>query len=147
MESLNRTLGLSAYRVFPTDFVGGVPAKAARRSLFVARRPARSPPRPSGEAQGSRALHLKPPAPDRPRTPVRLLLPLRLLDLRRQRIHDAQRAGLQNHIRDEWHVAEARADALLDAWAITANERGLMPGQATYWQEGEEWIREHAKKR
>jgi hypothetical protein len=69
------------------------------------------------------------------------------MDLRRQRIHDAQRAGLQNHIRDEWHVAEARAGALLDAWAITANERGLMPGQATYWQEGEEWIREHAKKR
>lgn len=69
------------------------------------------------------------------------------MDLRHQRIHEAQRAGLRNRIRDHWRVPEARADALLDAWAITASERGLVPGQATYWQEGEEWIRAQATKR
>jgi hypothetical protein len=68
------------------------------------------------------------------------------MDLRRQRIHDAQRAGLRNRIRDHWHVPEARADALLDAWEITASERGLAPGQAAYWQEGEKWVRAQATK-
>ena len=75
------------------------------------------------------------------------MLPSTSMDLRRRRIHDAQRAGLRNRIRDYWHVPEARADALLDAWAIVAAEQGLMPGQANYWQEGEEWIQEQAKMR
>jgi hypothetical protein len=69
------------------------------------------------------------------------------MELRRQRITEAQRAGLRNRVRDEWRVPEARADALLDAWAITAKERGLEPGQGAYWQEGEEWIRERAERR
>jgi hypothetical protein len=69
------------------------------------------------------------------------------MDLRRQRITEAQRAGLRNRIRDEWCVPEARADALLDAWAIEAKERGLEPGQGSYWQDGEAWIRERAEKR
>lgn len=69
------------------------------------------------------------------------MLPSVLMDLRRQRIHEAQRAGLRNRIRDHWHVPEARADALLDGWAIVAGERGLEPGQPGYWQEGEMWLR------
>jgi hypothetical protein len=69
------------------------------------------------------------------------------MELRRQRITEAQRAGLRNRIRDEWHVPQTKADALLDAWAIEAKERGLEPGQGAHWQEGEEWIREQAKKR
>ena len=75
-----------------------------------------------------------------------MVLPSALMDLRRQRIHDAQKAGLRNRLRDHWHVPEARADALLDAWARTARERGLQLGQATYWQEGEEWLRTEAAK-
>jgi hypothetical protein len=69
------------------------------------------------------------------------------MDLRRQRITEAQRAGLRNRIRDEWRVPEARAEALLDAWAIAAKERGLEPGEVAYWRDGEEWIRERAEKR
>ena len=68
------------------------------------------------------------------------------MDLRRQRIHDAQRAGLRNRIRDHWHVPGARADALLEAWAKTASERGLVPGQPSYWQEGEKWLRAQTTK-
>ena len=74
------------------------------------------------------------------------MVPSASMDLRRQRIHEAQRAGLRNRIRDHWHVPEARADALLDSWATTASERGLMPGDASYWQEGEKWIRLRAEK-
>jgi hypothetical protein len=67
------------------------------------------------------------------------------MDLRRQRIHEAQRTGLRNRIRDQWHVPEERANALLDAWEIVARERGLEPGQVGYWRESEEWIRQRAK--
>jgi hypothetical protein len=63
------------------------------------------------------------------------------MDLRRQRIHDAQRAGLRNRIRDHWHVPEARAYALLDASTIAAGQRRLEPGQPACWQEGEKWLR------
>lgn len=66
------------------------------------------------------------------------------MDLRRQRIHEAQRTGLRNRIRDQWHVPEERANALLDAWEIVARERGLEPGQVGYWRESEEWIRERS---
>lgn len=69
------------------------------------------------------------------------------MDLRRQRIHEAQRTGLRNRIRDQWHVPEERANALLEAWAKTASERGLVPGQPSYWQEGEKWLRAEAAKR
>jgi hypothetical protein len=68
------------------------------------------------------------------------------MELRRQRITEAQRTGLRNRIRDEWHVPEAKADALLDAWEITASERGLAAGQPTYWQEGEKWVRAQTTK-
>ena len=67
------------------------------------------------------------------------------MDLRRQRIHEAQRTGLRNRIRDQWHVPEERANALLDAWEIVARERGLEPGQVGYWRESEEWIQQRAK--
>jgi len=63
------------------------------------------------------------------------------VELRRQRIHEAQRTGLRNRIRDHWHVSEERADALIDAWAREAEERSLLNGQATYWHDAEAWIR------
>lgn len=74
------------------------------------------------------------------RTAVRLLLPSTLMDLRRSRIHDAQRAGLRNRIRDHWHVSDGKADVLLEAWATEAKARGLEPGRSAYWQDGEVWI-------
>jgi hypothetical protein len=58
----------------------------------------------------------------------------------------AKRAGLRNRIRDEWHVPEAIADQLLDAWTIMAKQRGLKLDHVAYWRDGEEWIRERAKK-
>lgn len=64
------------------------------------------------------------------------------MDLRRSRIHDAQRAGLRNRIRDHWRIPEAKADALLEAWAIEATERGLQPGDSAYWRDGEAWIKD-----
>ena len=69
------------------------------------------------------------------------------MDLQSRRIHDAQRAGLRNRIRDHWHLPETRADALLDAWEITASDRGLASGQPTYWQEGEKWVRAQTTQR
>ena len=64
------------------------------------------------------------------------------MDLRRSRIHEAQRAGLRNRVRDHWHVPEAKAGSLLEAWAAEATERGLKPGPSEYWREGEAWIRD-----
>jgi hypothetical protein len=75
-----------------------------------------------------------------------MVLPSAPMDLRHQRIHDAQRAGLRNRIRDHWHVPEARADAMLEGWAKTASERGLVPGEPSYWQEGEKWLRAQTTK-
>ncbi len=69
------------------------------------------------------------------------------MDLRRRRIHDAQRSGLRNRIRDHWHVPEAKADALLEAWAVEAAVRGLSPGQSDYWRDGEVWIRDRVDAR
>jgi hypothetical protein len=64
------------------------------------------------------------------------------MEQRRERILEAQRAGLRNRIRDQWHVSEGRADALLEAWATEATERGLKPGETGYWTAGEAWVRE-----
>jgi hypothetical protein len=69
-----------------------------------------------------------------------------VVELRRQRIHDAQRTGLRNRIRDHWHVPEERADALIDAWAREAKRRSLLHGDATYWHDAEDWIREQVKR-
>ncbi len=63
------------------------------------------------------------------------------MDLRRSRIHEAQRAGLRNRIRDHWHVPAEKTDALLEAWSVEANGRGVDPGQSAYWQDGEALIR------
>ncbi len=63
------------------------------------------------------------------------------MELRRSRIHEAQRAGPCNRIRDYWHVSEEKADALLEAWSVEATARSVDPGQSAYWQDGEAWIR------
>ena len=68
------------------------------------------------------------------------------MELRRSRIHEAQRAGIRNRIRDHWRVAEEKADALLEAWTIEARTRGLDPGQTGYWEDGEAWIRAHIER-
>jgi hypothetical protein len=57
-----------------------------------------------------------------------------------ERIYQAQRAGLKNRIRDEWHVLEERAASLLDEWDQEATRRGLAPGQNNYWPQAEAWI-------
>ena len=69
------------------------------------------------------------------------------MELRRRRIGEAQRAGLRNRLRDQLHLPEVRADALLDEWTVRAAERGLTPSHAGFWQEGEEWIQEQVRKR
>jgi hypothetical protein len=69
------------------------------------------------------------------------------MNLRGQRIHEAQRIGLRNRVRDEWHLLEERADALVDAWDQEAMNRFLTPGDAAYWRDGEAWIRERVDAR
>jgi hypothetical protein len=69
------------------------------------------------------------------------------VELRRQRIHEAQRTGLRNRIRDHWHVPEERADALLDAWDREATRRSLSHEDPTYWHEAEGWIGAQLKHR
>lgn len=66
------------------------------------------------------------------------------MNLRQERIHQAQRAGLRNRMREAWHVPELKVDELLRAWAAEAKERGLTPGQVGYWRDGEEWLRQQA---
>jgi hypothetical protein len=65
------------------------------------------------------------------------------MGLRKERILAAQRIGLRNRIRDEWHVPEAEADALLVGWDDEARRRELAPDGATFWSDGAEWIRQH----
>jgi hypothetical protein len=69
------------------------------------------------------------------------------VDLRRQRINEAQRTGLRNRIRDHWHVPEERANALIEAWDQEAAQRSLSPGQPTYWHDAEAWIRDRLEPR
>ena len=69
------------------------------------------------------------------------------VELRRQRIHHAQRTGLRNRIRDQWHLAEERADALIEAWDQEAQERLLRHSDPTSWRDAEVWIRERLEPR
>lgn len=62
------------------------------------------------------------------------------MELRRQRIHDAQRTGLRNRIRDQWHVAEERADALIEQWE-QQSAPSLRQEHLDYWAQAEAWIR------
>ncbi len=43
-----------------------------------------------------------------------------------------------------WHVAEATADQLLDAWDVEADARELARSDPRYWSEGEVWMRDMA---
>jgi hypothetical protein len=69
------------------------------------------------------------------------------VELRRQRIHEAQRTGLRNRIRDNWHVPEERANTVIDAWDQEAAQRSLPLGQPAYWRDAEAWIREQLEPR
>jgi hypothetical protein len=69
------------------------------------------------------------------------------VDIRRQRIHEAQLTGLRNRIRDHWHVPEERADVLIDRWTQEAERRSLPRGHPTYWPEAEAWLREQVEPR
>jgi hypothetical protein len=69
------------------------------------------------------------------------------MECRRQRIHEAQRTGLRNRIRDHWHVAEERADAVIEAWDQEARERLLQHCDPNYWRDAEVWIREQLEPR
>ena len=69
------------------------------------------------------------------------------MDLRRQRIQEAQRTGFRNRIRDHWHVPEERADAVIKAWDQEARERLLQHGDPNYWRDAEVWIREQLQPR
>lgn len=69
------------------------------------------------------------------------------MDLRRQRIHQAQRAGLRNRVRDQWRISEERADTLLDDWEAAAQAMSIVPGAVGYWDRGEKWLRERLDQR
>ena len=47
-------------------------------------------------------------------------------------------------MRDQWHIAETKADALIAGWESEAAIRSLSADEATYWSEGEAWIRSQA---
>lgn len=64
------------------------------------------------------------------------------MELRRARIDEARRTGLRNRIRDEWHVPEHRADALLEAWAVEAASTGITTAASGYWGAAEGWVRD-----
>jgi hypothetical protein len=57
----------------------------------------------------------------------------------RERVHEAQRAGLRNRLRHQRRVSQDVAEAILDGWAAEAAARGLGPDDPGYWSEG--WAR------
>lgn len=59
-----------------------------------------------------------------------------------QRIFQAQRTGLRNRVRDDWHMSEELADAMLDEWDLQAASRGLSKRDPRYWDDAVRWIEE-----
>jgi hypothetical protein len=60
----------------------------------------------------------------------------------RDRIYEAQRTGLRNRVRDEWHMSEELADAIVDQWDLQAASRALGRRDPRYWDEAAKWIEE-----
>jgi hypothetical protein len=69
---------------------------------------------------------------------------LRTVEQRRQRISDAQRAGLRNRLRDQWRLPEDRVERLLAEWESEASVRGLSKVADGYWATAETWLTEQA---
>ena len=61
---------------------------------------------------------------------------------RREQIYQAQRIGLRNHVRDDLHVSEELADAILEEWTLQATVRGLERSDPRYWDECFRWVEE-----
>jgi hypothetical protein len=59
-----------------------------------------------------------------------------------QRMFIAQWTATRNRLRDEAHVQEDRASALVDSWLSEAENRGIRREEPRYWPEGWAWLAE-----
>lgn len=57
-----------------------------------------------------------------------------------QRLFIAHWTATRNRLRDEAHVPEDRASALVDSWLSEAENRGLRRDEPRYWSEGWAWL-------
>ena len=49
------------------------------------------------------------------------------------RIYQAERMGVRNRLRDEFHISEPNADKWVEAWEAEAERRGLDRDARDYW--------------
>jgi hypothetical protein len=68
------------------------------------------------------------------------------VDVRRQRIWEAQRSGLRNRLRDQWRISELKVDELLAEWEAEAEARDMPRVSQGYWTAAEDWLGAHAKR-
>jgi hypothetical protein len=64
-----------------------------------------------------------------------------------ERIYEAERLGLRNHLRDEWRVSQELADTIVDEWEVEATSRGLEPLDPRYSSEAVRWLDERFLRR
>jgi hypothetical protein len=62
-----------------------------------------------------------------------------------QRIFIAKWTATRNRLRDEVHVREDRASALVDSWLSEAENRGIRRDDPRYWSEGWAWLVERTR--
>jgi len=67
------------------------------------------------------------------------------VDLRSQRIYEAQREGVFRRLCDGG-LSERRARALINGWEQEARTRALTPLGPGYWREGLDWIAEQRQR-
>ena len=59
-----------------------------------------------------------------------------------ERIHEAKRAGTLASLVDQHRVPRAKAEALIAAWEVEAEARGLGRSDNDYWPVGQAWMLE-----
>jgi hypothetical protein len=86
--------------------------------------------RDTGTGAGAVTGYLSPPVADLPG----------MSRANRERIYEAQRAGLRGRIVRAWRQSEHRADELLREWESEAATRGLDRSYPQWWDEAPVWI-------
>jgi hypothetical protein len=62
------------------------------------------------------------------------------MNLRKERIHEAGKAGIRGRLATQFHVPERRIEDLLIAWDHEAATREIRPGDSRYWGDAEAWL-------
>jgi hypothetical protein len=63
-----------------------------------------------------------------------------------ERIHQAKRAGTLASLVDQYRVPRVKAEAIIAAWEVEAEARGLARTDNDYWSVGQAWMLEQRKR-